>query len=62
MNCDLCAKRHVHSDKSKLCDGCAEMVQRLIVVKQRMESLEPLMTAAVAAGASSQGHFLSTLR
>jgi hypothetical protein len=62
MNCDLCERQHVHSKKSQLCEGCAEMIQRLVVVKQRMDSQEPCMATAAAAGASSQVHIVPSLR
>lgn len=55
MKCDLC-----HSEKAlaghQLCVPCAEMVQRLIVVKERMNNLEAaeqshtLNLSAAAAG------------
>ena len=49
MKCDLCEKQVVHSKKSPLCEGCAEMIQRLLIVQQRMDSNEPRMTATAAA-------------
>jgi hypothetical protein len=59
--CDLCARQHVHSKKSQLCEGCAEMIQRLVIVQQRMDSQEPRVAAA-AAGASSEVRIFSSLR
>ena len=38
MHCDLC-KRNKET-KSLLCDNCAEMVQRLVAVDQRMRTRE----------------------
>jgi hypothetical protein len=60
MNCDLCEKRPVRTKKSQLCNSCAEMIQRLIIVQQRMDLPEPRMVAAAAAG-GLQGHTLASL-
>jgi hypothetical protein len=49
MNCDLCEKQNVHSKESQLCVGCAEMIQRLLIVQKRIDSHEPLMAASAAA-------------
>jgi hypothetical protein len=49
MKCNLCEKQNVHSKKSQLCGGCAEMIQRLLIVQQRMDSAEPRMAVAAAA-------------
>ena len=48
MKCDLCEKRNIHSKKSLLCGACAEMIQRLQTVQQRMDSHEPSAATAAA--------------
>jgi len=50
MKCDLCKHQDVHSKNELLCDNCAEMIQRLVIVQKRMDSSpEPRMFAAAAA-------------
>ncbi len=49
MKCDLCKKQDIHSKKSPLCEGCAEMVKRLLIVQQRIKSPESHITASAAA-------------
>ncbi len=39
MNCDLC-KHEQTQPNHLLCASCAEMVQRLVVVNQRMQDLD----------------------
>lgn len=51
MKCDLCKHREPHSKNSLLCESCAEMIQRLVVVQKRMEFLLPPKTEAAAAAA-----------
>jgi hypothetical protein len=41
MKCDLCGHRELHSKNKLLCESCAEMVQRLLVVQQRIDSMTP---------------------
>lgn len=38
MKCDLCKHRDVHSKNELLCDDCAEMIRRLLIVQKRMDS------------------------
>jgi hypothetical protein len=45
MKCELCKHEDVHSENSRLCKSCAEMVQRLLIVKQRMDSQESALVA-----------------
>jgi hypothetical protein len=48
MKCDLCKHRAVDS-KSKLpCANCAEMIQRLLVVQEQIDFIEPHKTASAA--------------
>jgi hypothetical protein len=49
MKCDLCEHQDVHSKNELLCEDCAEMIQRLLVVQKRTDSPEPRMFAAAAA-------------
>ena len=49
MNCDLCKHKEINSANDLLCDGCAEMIQRLLTVQQRMESQQSSLATAVAA-------------
>jgi hypothetical protein len=49
MKCDLCKKTNVRSKNSQLCAGCAEMIQRLLVVQQRIDAQSPRIVAAAAA-------------
>jgi hypothetical protein len=49
MKCDLCEKQNVVSKKTRLCEGCAEMIQRLLIVQQRMSSPETRLAASAAA-------------
>jgi hypothetical protein len=46
MKCDLCKHEDVHSENSRLCESCAEMVQRLLIVKQRMDAHESVLAAS----------------
>jgi hypothetical protein len=49
MKCDLCKHSAVHSKKTLLCESCAEMIQRLLIVRERMEFHEHQMPTAAAA-------------
>jgi hypothetical protein len=59
MKCDLCKHRELHSKNNLLCGSCAEMIQRLVTVQQRMAALEPDKAAAAApsGGISAWGHW-----
>ena len=51
MKCDLC-NNELHSTDNLLCESCGEMIQRLHVVQNRMESYAPERPKAAAAPAS----------
>jgi hypothetical protein len=58
MKCDLCKHRELHSKSSLLCESCAEMIQRLLVLQTRMESHdhhEAEVEAAPSNGISAWG-------
>lgn len=60
MKCDLCKHRELHSkNHNLLCESCAEMIQRLVTVQQRMATLEPQKAAAAApsGGLSAWGNW-----
>jgi hypothetical protein len=49
MKCDLCKHYDVRSENNLHCESCAEMIQRLLIVQQRMAFHEPPMAAAASA-------------
>jgi hypothetical protein len=49
MKCDLCEHQNMRSKNKLLCEDCAEMIQRLLIVQQRMDSHEPGLAATAAA-------------
>ena len=54
MKCDLCKHQDMHSANKLLCGSCGEMIQRLLIVQERMAFHEPPMAAtAVAQSAES---------
>jgi hypothetical protein len=60
MKCDLCKHRELHSKNNLLCESCAEMIERLVVVQNRMDSHEshrPKAAAAPATGISPWGQW-----
>jgi hypothetical protein len=48
MNCDLCKHRGLDLENGFLCETCAEMIQRLLIAQQRIDSCESRKTAAAA--------------
>jgi hypothetical protein len=40
MKCDLCKHPAMHSKNDLLCESCAEMILRLLIVKERMDELQ----------------------
>lgn len=49
MKCDLCNHQDGYSENNLLCEGCTEMIQRLVVVQQRINFHEPQIAATAAA-------------
>jgi hypothetical protein len=46
MKCDLCEHPDVHSQSNLLCECCAKMIERLLIVQQRMDPNHPHMVAS----------------
>jgi hypothetical protein len=54
MKCDLCEHQDMCSANKLLCGSCGEMIQRLLIVQERMAFQEPpLAGTAVAQSAES---------
>jgi hypothetical protein len=49
MNCDLCKHWELDLENSFLCEPCAEMIQRLLIVQNRMDSCDRHKSALAVA-------------
>jgi hypothetical protein len=38
MKCDLCKHQDIRSENNLLCGGCAEMIERLFITQQCLDS------------------------
>jgi hypothetical protein len=52
MECDLCKHGAVYSENNLLCESCAEMIQRLLIVQKHLDTLKPQKAAAAFAPSS----------
>jgi hypothetical protein len=59
MGCDLCKHRDEHSANKLLCKSCGEMIQRLLIVRERMAFHEPQMTATAVAQSAAESFIAS---
>jgi hypothetical protein len=56
MKCYLCEHQGMHSTNKLLCGSCGEMIQRLLIVQERMAFLEPPL-AGTAVAQSTESFF-----
>jgi hypothetical protein len=49
MKCDLCQHQDMHSANKLLCESCGEMIQRLLIVQERMAFHEPQLAGTAVA-------------